>query len=278
VAIQIDIDPVITRLGPLELRWYGVLMMSAVLVGAFAASREARRKGFDPAHVWNSLLLVLPLGILGARLVHVLDDFERYLRNPGDILGLQLVGLAIYGAVIGGILGAVLYARWQKLPVARFLDCAAIGLPLAQITGRFANIINADTWGSPTDLPWGFVYTHPSTMLPRDLLGVATHPTPVYEQLWLAFALLLILPARRHLRADGSAIMLYLALYSLGRFFVSIFRVNIPLLLGLKQAQLIALAAILVLVPVIVLRERRARRRDRARSRPRRRRKPRRAG
>jgi phosphatidylglycerol---prolipoprotein diacylglyceryl transferase len=257
--IQIDIDPVIGRLGPLELRWYGVIMMSAVLVGAFAASREARRKGFDPAHVWNALLLVLPLGILGARLFHVLDNFERYWRNPGDIIGLQLLGLAIYGAVTGGILGAVLYALWQKLPVARFLDCAAVGLPLAQIVGRFANIINADTWGSPTDLPWGFVYTNPNTMLPRDLLGVATHPTPVYEQLWLIVAFAVVLRARRHLRADGTAIMLYLALYSLGRFFVSIFRVNLPLLWGLKQAQLIALAAIIVLVPLIVMLERRAR-------------------
>lgn len=259
-GLQIGIDPIIFHLGPLQVRWYGVLIMTGVVVGAYMTSREARHRGFDPDYVWEALLLVVPLGIVGARLFHVLDNFSFYWRNPSQLVGIQLIGLAIYGAVAGGIVGVVIYARLRKLPVLRFLDCAALGLPIAQFVGRFANIINGDTWGSSTTMPWGFIYTSPNALLPQSLLGVPTHPTPVYEQLWLLIALAIMLVVRRRLKADGSAIMLYVVLYSIGRFFISIFRENKILFLGMREAQLLALAAIVILVPIIVVRERRARR------------------
>ena len=259
-GLHIGIDPIIFHLGPLQVRWYGVLMMTGVAVGAYVTSLEARRKGFDPGRVWEALLLVVPLGIVGARLMHILDNWAFYWRHPGQLVGLQLVGLAIYGAVAGGVLGVFLYARWTKLPFLRFLDCAAVGLPVAQFIGRFANIINGDTWGKPTTMPWAFIYTNPNAFLPQSLLGVPTHPTPVYEQLWLLIAFGIMLAVRKKLRADGSAIMLYIVLYSAGRFFISIFRENRILFLGMKEAQLLAVAAIVVFVPIIVVRERRARR------------------
>ena len=259
-GVHIGIDPIIFHLGALEVRWYGVLMMTGVAVGTLVASLEARRKGLDPSRVWEALLLAVPLGIVGARLFHVVDNFGFYWQHPGRIFGLQLIGLAIYGAVAGGVLGVYLYTRWTKLPFLRFLDCAAIGLPVAQFIGRFANIINGDTWGTPTTMPWGFIYTNPNAFIPQNLLGVPTHPTPVYEQIWLLIALGIMLAVRKRLRADGSAIMLYVVLYSFGRFFISFFRENRILFLGMREAQLLAVAAIVVFVPVIVVRERRARR------------------
>jgi phosphatidylglycerol---prolipoprotein diacylglyceryl transferase len=259
-GLHIGINPIIFHLGPLQVRWYGVLMMTGVVVGAYVTSLEARRKGFGSGYVWEALLLVVPLGVIGARLFHIVDNFSFYWHNPGQIIGPQLVGLAIYGAVTGGIIGVVLYARLRRLPVLPFLDCAAIGLPVAQFIGRFANIINGDTWGGSTTMPWGFIYTNPNAFLPASLRGVPTHPTPVYEQLWLLIALGIMLAVRKRLKADGSAIMLYVVLYSFGRFFISFFRENKILLLGMREAQLLALTAIVMLVPIIIVREWRARR------------------
>jgi phosphatidylglycerol:prolipoprotein diacylglycerol transferase len=258
-AITIGMDPVISRLGPLELRWYGLIIVSGLLVGTAVAAREAPRRGLRSEDVWMALLLVLPLAVLGARLFHILDNLDTYTAHPDRILTLQLKGLAIYGALSGGMVGAWLWARLKHIPTLRLLDVAAVGIPVGQLVGKFANVINGDTWGNETSLPWGFVYTHPDTLLPDRLLGVPTHPTPVYEQLWLIVVIAVIFLVKDRLKMDGLVIMLYLLLYSSGRFFVSVFRVNNPLLFGLKEAQLIALGAVLVLLPVFLWRLRQQR-------------------
>jgi phosphatidylglycerol:prolipoprotein diacylglycerol transferase len=151
--------------------------------------------------------------------------------------------------IAGGILGLVIYCRWKKLPVLRVLDSTALAFPVAQIIGRCANIINGDTWGPPTKLPWGFTYTNPNALLPANLLGVPTHPTPVYEQLWLLVMLGILLYLIPRLKTDGLAFLSYVGLYSLGRFFISFYRVNNIIFLGMREAQLFAVAGI-VLAPI----------------------------
>ncbi len=247
--MTIGIDPVIGRLGPLEFRWYGLIMAAAILVGVWVMSREMARRGISPSHAFGIAVIGVPCGVIGARLVHVLDHFGYYWANPGKIFGTQLVGLAIYGVVLGGLVGLIIYCRWKKLPLLRVMDCTALAFPVAQIVGKFANIINGDTWGYATSLPWGFVYTNPDSFIDKDLLGVATHPTPVYEQIWLLVIVGILLYAGRRLKIDGLAILLYFWLYSIGRFFLSFFRVNDPLLWGLREAQVIALVVI-VLAPI----------------------------
>ena len=159
----------------------------------------------------------------------------------------QLIGLAIYGVITGGIFGLVVYCRWKKLPVLRVLDATALAFPVAQIIGRCANIINGDTWGPPTKLPWGFTYTNPQrASYPANLLGVPTHPTPVYEQLWLLVMLGILLYLIPRLKTDGLAFLSYLGLYSLGRFFISFYRVNNIIFLGMREAQLFAVAGIIL--------------------------------
>ena len=171
------------------------------------------------------------------------------------------MGLAIYGVMGGGLLGLVLYCHWKKLPVLRVLDSAALALPIGQVIGKFANIITGDTWGTATKLPWGFKYVNPGAFLPANLLGVSTHPTPVYEQLWLLVILGVLLYALPRLKTDGMAILMYLGLYSFGRFFLSFFRVNNSILFGLKEARLIAIAVLVLVFPAAWLLRRRARNR-----------------
>ena len=179
--ITININPVPFHIGPVPIHWYGIIMAIALLVGAYVFARQLPKRGIASDHVFAMLLWAVPLAVVGARLFHVLDDIGFYWRHPGQIWTGQLVGLAIYG----GVLGIFIYCRRAKLPFLRVLDCLALAIPVGQLVDKCANIINGDTWGYATRLPWGFVYKNPHAFLPTNLLGVPTQPTPVYEQLWL---------------------------------------------------------------------------------------------
>jgi phosphatidylglycerol:prolipoprotein diacylglycerol transferase len=261
--MTINIDPVIGSLGPFVFHWYGVIMAVAVVVGLWIFSGRLRKRGISSNHALGIAVIAVPCGIIGARLFSVFDNLGYFWHHPGEIFGLGLVGLAIYGVLAGGVFGLVVYCLWKKLPLLRVLDATALAFPVAQIIGRFANIINGDTWGPPTKLPWAFTYTNPRAFLPANLLGVPTHPTPVYEQLWLLVmvaVLILLIPRLKAFKADGMEFFAYLFLYSLGRFFISFYRVNNILFLGMREAQLFALAGIIVAPPVMYLLWRRRRR------------------
>ena len=248
--IRITIDPVVFTAAGFAIHWYGLIMAVAGIVGTFVFARQLGRKGIDPGHAWSMLLLAVPLAIIGARLFHVLDNFSFYWHHPGDIVTKQLVGLAIYGVITGGVAAVVIYCRWKKLPTWRVLDGLALAIPVGQLIGRCANIINGDTWGRATHLPWGIIYTNPDALLPANLLGVPTQPTPIYEQLWLIVVILVVWWAMPRLRTDGTAFLLYLGLYAFGRFFLSYLRVNNILFLGLREAQLIALVVFIAVFPL----------------------------
>jgi phosphatidylglycerol:prolipoprotein diacylglycerol transferase len=262
--ITIDIDPIIGHLGPFALRWYPLIMALGVIVGAFIFASQLRRKGIDTDHVIPMLVAVVPSAIIGARLFSVLDNWGYYSDQLLLIVKPPYAGLAIYGVLTGGILALAIYCHVKRLPVLRVLDCLALAIPVGQIIGRCANIINGDTWGSPTHLPWGFVYTNPHAFLPANLLGVPTQPTPLYEQLWLVVMVVILWYAVPRLKTDGMAILLYLALYSGGRFFISFYRVNNILVLGLREAQLIALVVLILVGPAALLLQRRAKQRTAA--------------
>ncbi len=264
--MTIDVNPVIGKIGSLEWRWYGLIMAVAVIVGVVIFSRQLKRRGISSEHALGIAAIAVPCGVIGARMFHVFENFGYYWHHPGEIFGLNLVGLAIYGVLTGGILGLIVYCRWKKLPVLRVLDSTALAFPMAQVIGKCANIINGDTWGNPTTLPWGFKYVNPNSLIPHDLLGVATHPNPVYEQLWLLVVIGILLYALPRLKIDGMGILLYLSLYSVGRFFLSYFRVNKEIILGLREAQIIALVIIVLAIPAAVYLLRRSRRLEPTRS------------
>ncbi|MBU2008560.1 MAG: prolipoprotein diacylglyceryl transferase [Chloroflexi bacterium] len=248
-GIVINIDPTIFRVGGFSLRWYSSIIIVAVLAALYFSWREAKRLGLKPDDVTNLALWGIPGGIIGSKLVHVIDQLSYYLENPGKIIGGE--GQAIYGAILGGALAAWIGSRVHRIPFRKFADLFAPGLIIAQAIGRLANIVNGDATGKPTDLPWAFTYTNPDTYAPQ---GVPTHPSPVYEIVWDLIVLAIVLRLRGRLRPDGSLFVLYLALYSVGRFFITFTRVNNPWLFGLVQAQLIALLILLVAVPWLVAR------------------------
>ncbi len=241
--------------------WYGILIVAGALVGAFIAAREAQRRGVDPDHVWNALLISLILGVIGARLYHVVSTptgtsigLDYYLQNPAEILNFRQGGLGIYGAVAGGILGIYLYARWAKINFLQLVDIGMPGLAFGQTIGRWGNFFNQELYGFPTDLPWG-IPIDAAHRLPQ-FADLATypvettrfHPTFLYESLWnLGVGIILLLAARRWAKEKpGDLFLLWGILYGFGRFLVEFQRPDAWLISGVATAQIIGLALVVI--------------------------------
>jgi phosphatidylglycerol:prolipoprotein diacylglycerol transferase len=254
-AIVMAIDPIALQIGPVTVRWYGLMIATGIALGIYVALREARRLGISEDQTYNTAMWGVMGAIVGARVFHVVDRIDFYLQNPASILAIQQGGLAIWGGVIGGIGAGALYCRLAGLPVARVADLATPGILLGQIVGRLGCLVNGDAWGARVDLPWSIMYVHQDALIPD--LGEPTHPYPLYEIVWNVVLLGILWRLRRAGRADGVVFLTFLVFYSLGRVVLSFVRQETIVVLGLQQAQLLGVALIVLAAPVLALRLRR---------------------
>ncbi len=264
-------NPIAFQIGPFPVHWYGIILVTGVLIGAYIASLEARRRGMNPDHVWNALLLCLILGIIGARLYHVFSSprggslgWEYYRQNPMAIFQIWQGGLGIYGAVIGGLLGLVIYTYFTRLKFLQWADLGALGLVLGQSLGRWANYINQELYGPPTTLPWGIRIPAEYRIIPfNDLtqypLDTRFHPVFLYESLWnlVGFFVLFYVSRRwaQHLK-DGDIFLLYLIWYPLGRTIIETLRPDAWLLGSIPAAQVFGIVMIILATGTIFIRHR----------------------
>src|SRR3990172_8191937 len=242
--IKIGIDPIILSFGHLHIRWYSLIVIIAVAVGVWLVAREAARKGFKKEDIYDAALWVILGGLIGARLFHVLDHWpDEYAANPVRALYIWEGGLAIWGAIVGGLIAVAILAWQRKWRLPALLDAAAPGVVLAQAIGRIACVITGDAMGKPTTGPFGFAYTSPNAMVPQ--LGVYYTPMPVYEMLANLGILALLWQLRKRNWPDGLLFLVYLSLYSVMRFSLAFTSSYQIIAFGLTQSQIIALVVLI---------------------------------
>ncbi len=200
--------------------WYGVLIAAGVLLALWFCARQAPRFGLVADNMFDVVLLVVPFGVLGARLYYILFYLDLYRNADGSLNFIKMVriwdgGLAIYGGVIAGLLSIILYSRHKKLPVWAMTDCVMMGVLIGQIIGRWGNFMNREAFGAATELPWRM------RLWMTDSTFIDVHPTFLYESLWnlLGLALLYFIVTKKR-RFDGENTCFYFLWYGLGRFWI----------------------------------------------------------
>ncbi|MDP2727504.1 MAG: prolipoprotein diacylglyceryl transferase [Dehalococcoidia bacterium] len=247
--ITIDLNPNIATIGAFTLAWHGVFSAVAIIVGIWLTLRLLRGTDISEDDAYTLALWSVIGGIVGARLFHVIDAWDLYSKNPIQILMINEGGLSIYGAIIVGTLAAIVTMLIKHINVGRFLDAGAPGLVLGQAIGRIGDVINGEHHGLPTDWPIGVRYVNPDTLGEP---GKVVHLSVGYEMIWDIIVLAVLLRLRGRLPKDGMVFALYMALYAFGRFFITFARVDAKVVLGLSQAQVIALIMLVVSVPLTV--------------------------
>jgi phosphatidylglycerol:prolipoprotein diacylglycerol transferase len=255
LAIKIGLDPQLFEVAGIEVTWHGVFTAVGVVVGVAVAAVFGRRAGFNEDSIYNVSLALVIGGIIGARALYVIENWSLFENDIGDIFAINTGGISIYGALIGGTLGAWGYALVSKLPnIPRAADIAAMGGIMGMAVGRIGDVINGEHFAKSTDLPWGVSYTNPNSPSYLAFGGPTTvqHPAVAYELLGdlVIFALLVLVYIR--VRRSGVAFFSWMFLYGALRLGVSFFRLDDVVWLGLRTAQLIAIASMAVAVPAII--------------------------
>ena len=233
-------------LGPIYIRFYGIILMLGALAGAWLATREAKRRGHEPEIVWDLLTYLLVGGIIGARIWHILTPppssgvtASWYLTHPLDAMAIWKGGLGIPGAVIGGAIVLYFYTRRHKLSFAEWADIASPSLALGQALGRWGNYFNQELYGSPTNLPWK-ISISPEHRLPEYTNVEYYHPLFLYESIWnLGNMFFLLWVSRRYADRlkDGDIFLMYLIIYPIGRFLLDFLRLDASLVNGININQ-----------------------------------------
>lgn len=217
----------------IDVMWYGVLMATGMILGTLIAIKEAKRVGIKEDDVLDLAIFAIPAGLLSARLYYVIFNWEYYSQNISQILNFRGGGMAIHGALIGGILTGYIFTKIKNIDFWKMADTVLLGMPLAQAIGRWGNFINGEAHGGPTDLPWGIVVDR-----------VKVHPTFLYESIWNLGVFIFLLVFRKKKQYEGQVIVSYITLYSIGRFFIEGLRTDSLMIGPLRMAQVISLVGV----------------------------------
>jgi phosphatidylglycerol:prolipoprotein diacylglycerol transferase len=238
--------------------YYGILIMLGTLAAAYLAAHQAKKRGQDPEIIWDIFIYVLVAGIIGARLWHVFTPppsmvaqgvtTSWYFAHPLEIFKVWNGGLGIPGAIIGGGLALYIYARIKKISFGMWADFAAPGVALAQAIGRWGNFFNQEVYGKPSTLPWA-ITIDPQYRLPEYRMFETYHPLFLYESIWnlLNMGLLLYLGKRfEKWLKNGDIFLVFLMVYSLGRFLLEFLRLDSAQVAGINFNQTVVAIVALV--------------------------------
>jgi len=252
-------------IGPIFIRFYGIILMLGALAGAWLATREAKRRGYEPEIVWDLLTYLLIGGIIGARIWHILTPppssgvtASWYLTHPLDALAIWKGGLGIPGAIIGGAIVLYFYTRRHKLSFAEWADIAAPSLALGQGIGRWGNFFNQELYGAPTNLPWK-IFIDPAHRLAGYQNVEYYHPLFLYESVWNFGNMFLLLWISRRFAdrlKNGDIFLIYLVIYPVGRFLLDFLRLDASMVSGININQTVMAVVAVCACAALYLRHR----------------------
>ncbi len=235
-------------IGPLKIYFYGIIVMVGVLAAVWVAIKESKRRGLDSEYIWDMVPWLLILGIVGARLWHVLTPSQSmgvgpqyYFTHPLQILNTRNGGLGIPGAIIGGIVALYVYTKRKGLNFLTWADIIIPGVALAQAIGRWGNFFNQELYGPPTNLPWGITID-----LAHRLKGYESfstfHPMFLYESIWNLFNFFLLLTlaqTKEKKLLPGDLLYIYMIVYPVGRFGLEFLRLDASYVAGININQIV---------------------------------------
>ncbi|MCM3730392.1 prolipoprotein diacylglyceryl transferase [Fictibacillus nanhaiensis] len=247
------IDRVVIALGPIQIYWYGVIIMSGAFIGLLIATRESERLYLPRETFVDLVFFAIPISIIFARVYYVIFKWEYYSAHPNQILAIWEGGLAMHGVLIGAILTIIVFAKVREISFWKITDILAPSLILGQAIGRWGNFINQEAHGGPVSR--GFLE---DLFLPEFIInqmyieGTYYHPTFLYESLWNFGGFIVLMSLRRTNLRRGELFLTYIIYYSFGRFFIEGMRTDSLMLTeNLRIAQVISIVLILVAIQII---------------------------
>jgi phosphatidylglycerol:prolipoprotein diacylglycerol transferase len=259
LTIVIDLDPNIAHVGPFLITWHGVFAVLGIVAAARLGYWLLTKDGVDVGSGGDGLAWMVVLGLVGARLLYVWENFKLFNGQLLRVFALTEGGISQWGGLFGAAVGAYVWAWRSKFSYWKIVDAGGPAAMIGLAVGRIGDVINGEHHGTPTTLPWGVEYVNPSTL---GQPGVVVHPEVVYEMILCLALLLVLLPFHQRLKGrlpDGVLGPIYLGLYAAGRFWLSYFRADPAVLFGLRQAQLASLLVVVLAVIAVPILLRRAR-------------------
>jgi phosphatidylglycerol:prolipoprotein diacylglycerol transferase len=258
LSIVIDLDPNLFRIGPFLITWHGVFAVLGILAAARLGLWLLSKDGVNVSNGADGVAWMVVVGLIGARLLYVWENYKLFQGQLGRIFLLTEGGISQWGGLFGAMLGAYIWARRAAISYWKVIDAAGAATMIGLAIGRIGDVINGEHHGTPTNLPWGVEYVNPNTL---GQPGLVVHPEVAYEMILTLVLLGALLPFHQRLKArlpDGALGLTYLGLYGLGRFFLSYLRTDPAVFAGLRQAQLASMLMFVIAVvaiPILVRRQ-----------------------
>ncbi|MEO4054537.1 prolipoprotein diacylglyceryl transferase [Solibacillus sp. CAU 1738] len=256
--LLMTIDPVAFSIGPIEVRWYGILIALGIVLAYFLAQREAVRLGLHPDFLADLLIWAVPISIVSARIYYVVMKWDYYGANPSKIIEIWNGGIAIHGALIGAIITAYIFTKKRGVSFLKVADIAAPSILLGQIIGRWGNFINQEAHGGPVTRSFLENLKLPDWIIEQMYIeqqGTYVHPTFLYESVWNLIGFIILIVSRKLNWRRGEMFFFYLIWYSIGRFYIEGLRTDSLYLVGdLRSAQVVSIIGVVVGLSAIIYR------------------------
>lgn len=263
-GLKLDVNPVAFQIGSVLIYWYGIIIAIGFLTAVLLAMRASKNFGLTSDNVIDLVLIGAPISIVFARIYYVVFSWEEYNWDFLKMVNVREGGIAIYGALIGALLGGIIYAKWKKINIFELFDFVMPYFALAQAIGRWGNFVNQEAFGVNTTLPWGmksqatmnYLSANADKLSQKGILvdpSMPVHPTFLYESIWNLLVFVGLIWFRKKKKLSGEVFFLYMILYGFGRSIIEGFRTDSLMLGSFRISQVVAIVFVVAFIAIFMI-------------------------